>query len=405
MPISFLEGTQTEPIAKPFTLRGFDGNACQSVRSSAKVCLQLGGAELSGKFFICETSMGIIGCDLLRDKQSGISMDTRSGLLKVDDASFQTDTDQTSAILSLRRRMNIDEKEIKVNWARLRSNVVIPSHKSVLLRLECDRKSRSTDRCVFLSLMDEDFDRLYIPSILISPDVRNFAVFARNQSEADVSLMKGTRLGRIAGDSDTPSHSSVCVFDADDMAFAMEEMSDAVAASATVTDAVTDTVTDVVTDAVTDAAKGPVPLSELVEVNKVTNEVLNRVHGEGVKVDLELDVPSPNVCLDFDASVDVAKEASRSDGCEFWPDRDAFLSQFRLEVNDDETESKLKEMLWSYRHVFINERFPHQFHEGIRVPPITIPLKSDPPPPRKERPRRPVSSPLEGTSLEIRIIG
>ena len=44
-------------------------------------------------------------------------------------------------------------------------------------------------------------------------------------------------------------------------------------------------VTDAVTDVVTDAVTGPVPLSELVKVNKVTNEVMGRVHGEGVRVD------------------------------------------------------------------------------------------------------------------------
>ena len=98
---------------------------------------------------------------------------------------------------------------------------------TLLLRLECDRKDKSLDRCVFLSLMDEDFYWLYVPSILISPVIRNFAVFTRDQSEADVSLMKGARLGRNANDGDNPSRDSVCVFNAEDMAFAMEEMSGA----------------------------------------------------------------------------------------------------------------------------------------------------------------------------------
>ena len=86
--------------------------------------------------------------------------------------------------------------------------------------------------------------------------------------------------------------------------------------------------------------------------------------------------------------MNVESEAPKSHDCEFWLDREAFLSQFCLEVNDDDTERQLKELLWNYRHVFMNKKYPHQFHEGIRVPTITIPLKPNPPPPRTERPRR-----------------
>ena len=156
LPASLINNdVQLQPIKETFMLRGFDGEEKQSVTSSAFLTLNLGGVEISGKFYVCKANYVIIGCDLLRDPLMKISMDTKTGILNIAGKHLPTDNNPADSLISLRLRLEKEESSSQCereNWVRLKKDVVIPPFQSRTIRLECEQKCQKEKENVFLSL-------------------------------------------------------------------------------------------------------------------------------------------------------------------------------------------------------------------------------------------------------------
>ena len=407
IPQEIVSMSEAKTISTPFTLRGFDNKVSQTVDKSVNVNLDFGDCEIEGKFYICKTKYMIIGCDLLRDPSLKMNLETKTGTIKIDNRTVFTDHSPFEALQSLKLRIEDKQKQNEndcfSNWAKLKRDVIIPPFATTSIRLETDQKTDKNNSCVFLSLFDNENEPLAIPSVCLSPNIRDFQVIAENCSTTAVTLKRGSRIGRVAVDGDAPSGKSVCIFDAEDIATAFGELeSESASSSSTAQPAKAASKDASISAASASAAKTtssdaesapaendnkPIPLSELIETNKVNGEILQKAHKNGIEIDIEL-TQGESYSKDFDTSVDINEEIKKSSDCKYWPSDEHFLSQFNLDTVDEDTECELKKLLLKFKHVFFNPDFPQQFHEGIRVPAIKMRLKENHPPPPKDRPRR-----------------
>ena len=138
-------------------------------------------------------------------------------------------------------------------------------------------------------------------------------------------------------------------------------------------------------DVITDGK--PVNLSELVERDKVDNEKFTKCLKDGIAVDLDFDVPEPNIPVDG-TPVDINAERRRSKGCKFWPDKEKYLEMFDVSTVDDELVPEVKALMYDFRHIMFNEDCPSQFHRGIEMPPIKVNIQKNAAPFPRIPPRR-----------------
>ena len=131
----------------------------------------------------------------------------------------------------------------------------------------------------------------------------------------------------------------------------------------------------------------PVNFSELVDINKVDNEKFQKCLKDGIAIDLDFSTPEPDIGID-DTPVDIGKERKRSEGCDFWPDRAEYLKMFDMSAVDDELKNEVSDLLWSFRHIMMNESRPDMFHRGVEMAPIKINLQKNSAPFPRIPPRR-----------------
>ena len=131
----------------------------------------------------------------------------------------------------------------------------------------------------------------------------------------------------------------------------------------------------------------PVPFSSIVGVGKVSPEVMEKCHRDGVEFDLKLQHEKPEVEIELLDDVDIEAEKKKAESCIYWPDREEFLSKFNFKDIEDSLLPRIHDLLWSFRHCFFNEQFPEQFRQGIKMKPVVVnalPGKS----PKKEKIRQ-----------------
>ena len=70
--------------------------------------------------------------------------------------------------------------------------------------------------------------------------------------------------------------------------------------------------------------------------------------------------------------VNIAAECAKGDSCPYWKEgKEEFLSNFNLQDLDTVYVPRVNE-LYSFRHVFHDERHPEQFRKGIKMAPLVI---------------------------------
>merc|ERR1712074_488328 len=119
----------------------------------------------------------------------------------------------------------------------------------------------------------------------------------------------------------------------------------------------------------------PVPFSSLVGKNKVGDDVLDRCRRDGIDFYLQLDDKNgPDVEMEILEDIDIEAERKKADDCPYWKDKESFFSEFNFKDLAQEHLDPLKELLFSFRHIF-DSSDPAQFRQGINMKPIEIKLK------------------------------
>ena len=108
--------------------------------------------------------------------------------------------------------------------------------------------------------------------------------------------------------------------------------------------------------------------------NKVDDKTLHKCRRDGIKFDMEIE-QEPLDCDDYIEMIDdvnIEKEKAKAKDCPYWPDREAFLSEFNFKDLEGGTKSEVQDLLWDFKHIFFNEKTPEQFQPGIKCKPIKI---------------------------------
>ena len=142
---------------------------------------------------------------------------------------------------------------------------------------------------------------------------------------------------------------------------------------------------------------GPVLFSSIQGVPKVSNEVLDQFHRNGMEFDMERPVRLANVEVE-DVEIDIDAERRKGEKCPFWPSKIEYLKKFKLDHIEGDELAQVESLLWDFRHVFYNEETPEQFREGIRCAPVTIPLMGVP---KREKRRKMSESKLKHCKTHI----
>ena len=117
------------------------------------------------------------------------------------------------------------------------------------------------------------------------------------------------------------------------------------------------------------------------------NEKFTKYLKDGIAIDLNFDVPEPDIPVDS-TPVDISAERKRSRGCKFWLDKEKYHEMFDVSTVDDKLVPEVKALMYEFRHIMFNEDCPSQFHRGIEMPPIKVNIQKNAAPFLRIPPRR-----------------
>ena len=116
---------------------------------------------------------------------------------------------------------------------------------------------------------------------------------------------------------------------------------------------------------------GPIPFSTIVGKTKMAAKTLDEVREKGVTFDLDIEQTPPEVEMDVLVDVDIEAEKLKAENCPYW-EYEEFVGSFEFKDLENEYKEPLIDLLWSFRHVFHNEKHNEQFRKGLRMKPINI---------------------------------
>ena len=107
------------------------------------------------------------------------------------------------------------------------------------------------------------------------------------------------------------------------------------------------------------------PFLSLVGQNKVNDVLLDRCRRDGIDFDLQLDDKNElDVEIQLLDDVDIEAEKKKANDCPYWKDKESFFSEFNFKDTAEEHLEPLKDLLWSFRHIFDSSN-PLQFRKGV----------------------------------------
>ena len=123
-------------LDSPVNLLGFDGKASQEADQCVDLKLKFFPGESEVRMLVADMPENIIGCDLLKNPSSSISLDTKTGLLRVGTESIQTaGTEAESIALFAQRRRDADIGDGGISGVfRLSGDTVLPPQTMIMAR-------------------------------------------------------------------------------------------------------------------------------------------------------------------------------------------------------------------------------------------------------------------------------
>ena len=395
-PMRFAEMGIRARLRKPFEVKAYDGQSRTKITETTTLTLDFGDMTSNIEFFSTEVEFLIIGSDLLRSTDKRMSLNTKTNIFKVSEKEVSVQASAEEAVSSWKKEGVSEKKDGKRRWATINKTTTIPAWTTASVKITANGQGDQ-----FLSLFDSEEDKIFTPSIhMENNNNHTFWSVLQNKQDKDITLERGTPIGRMADTSDPEA--GVFSYSADEVESTLEELleeEEAAAAAAAAAAAEPDDSTT--TSAESASAKGevkekeklkedekedePVKMSKIINQNKVDNDTLDKCRRNGIDFDLNIEV-KPQFTPPFTPPtepINIEEEKKKSANCPYWPDEAEFQAQFKLEEMDQESETKLRELLSSFKHIFANEKYPEQFKKGILIDPIkvtTIPGAKEPKP-------------------------
>ena len=269
-----------------------------------------------------------------------------------------------------------------------------------------NHENLKTER-IFLSLYDEDDCKIIIPSITLQNTKSIFTMVVENKTDLELTIDKGMPIRKIMASGARPDGMTVCAYMAADVEAALTNLAgEAALASASVKTSSLEgsvvpeggaaleekaapegEVTPEVDVALELKTNGAVRMTDISGQHKVSDEILDASWSSSIDFNRIMESNFADDKYVPKYKIDIETEKLKSEKCKFWESKEEFLSQFNLELVDNDTAGEIKELLWKFKHVFYNTCHPEQF-TGINKPPVRITTIPNPPQLRKEPPRR-----------------
>ena len=235
-------------LRKPIKIQSYDEESHQTVTESVIIRLHFGPVIAHLRFYVCNTRQNIIGCDLLRNNDVRISLNTFNEIMCIGNFRFLTMPTEDEAIEELERRRKLHKEKLTSsqnnrgrNWARVTVNCLLKPHSVANVVLKTDHELSPEKEYVFISLFDEDVDdQIGIPCVKIGKNNGKFMIPVENLSGSDYGLKAKTALGEVKVCGDKLDKYTVLAFDQEEMDEAMRDVFTYTNASATVEENIND---------------------------------------------------------------------------------------------------------------------------------------------------------------------
>ena len=394
-----------QSLSHPFDVKSFDDAIRDRVTESTILKMDFNGTELRGEFFVANVDLPIIGADILRDPLKKVGLNTRLNIFVVKNEEIQTSPSVEEAEMCFQRQQsennNNNNNNMKTVWATTTNKTILPPHTVTNLQMRINDHGNVRTERVFLSLYDDDDCKIFIPSITLRNTKSKFTTVVENKTNSELTIDKGMPIGRVMESGAKPDGITVCAYTAADVEAALTDLAaEAALASASVkTSSMENSVapegeaaprSELTPEAeVAPELKidGAVRMTDISGQHKVSDEVLDATRENGIDFDLKMESNFADDNYVPKYEINVETEKLKSEKCKFWESKDEFLGQFNLDLVDDEAAEEIKKLLWDFKHIFYNEKYPTQF-TGIDIQPVKITTIPNPPPLRKEPPRR-----------------
>ena len=410
IPPSLTSKTRWNKIPTPFSVDDFSGNYNARVEFNVNLEIRFMPGVVKSSFYICDAAFPIIGNDLLRHHSPPLSLETGTNVFKIDTIVLRVKSSTKESIAELIRREKLGAFAYRseytrfissVAWMRLRRRTAIAPNSSVDAEAYIESARSVTHDHSFLSFFDNgciggDLDIVVHSANYEEKQLRYVIPIKSNIKEA-ITLPRDFVLGEVVnhppdntfstGMRITPlgkyidEHSTASSYASSNSLHAPPSAA-AISSSKSSTSAHTKTAN------LPSKSASPIPLSSLVDRGRLPASEIANCRENGIQFDLHLQHQQPKLIMKKIAKIDVEREISKKRKEEYWPDKNAFLSEFPcLKDIPSKYVEKAENLLYSFRHVFFNPDRPDQFRRGINITPIKmdrVPGKI----PRKEKVRQ-----------------
>ena len=357
----------------PIWVKGFSPIGRQRVTEKVRIKMNFGGAKYTSDFYVADSTHMMIGCDLLRNPYSGVSMNTRTSRIRFNDRSIYMDDNAEDAIRSLDRR-NTDrptkKKEIDEWGYTVRQTILRPKDWTPI---EVCVQSKIENDVAFMTVWDDNdlSTPTYAPSAIVLPKNKRFKILIENRTDKRLMIPAGEKLGKIKSIADIPTQNNVGCYTMEEIRHALEDDDAPEVASTQLTPP------EKAPEAES-AGTTPVKLSELTNQDKVPVEKLAQMRDNGVVCDLQAVTNPPEVIVpDFNYDVDnlIKTEKQKSRKTKYWKNETQLTDKFGYKTLTSDHEAQMKQLIGGFKQVFQDEEHPEQFHKGLNITPIKIELK------------------------------
>ena len=404
-----------DALSSPFNVDDFSGRSNNRVEFSVNLRIRFMPGIIDSSFYVCDATYPIIGSDLLQQHSPTLSLETGTKVFKIGTIVINVKSSTNESIAELKRREALGTFAYRTEytrfisslaWMRLRRRTMLPPNSSTIVECFVESTREVTDDHSFMSFFDDgsiEQDTLDIiaPSENYEDKQSRYLLPVKNNANVTLTLPINFVLGEVVNHppdntfstglritplgkpiygqstrsstrssnesaSQNPQSPSAALISTPSSSSSKNESNNASASPSSSQAPKT-------TDSGLTSSPAPIPLSSIVDRGRLPADEISAIRDNGIEFDLRLRHNEPQLTMKRITKIDVEKEKNKTRKTEYWPDKEAFFNEFPcLKDIPAQYIETAKDLLYSFRHIFFNEKTPDQFRQGINISPIIM---------------------------------
>ena len=382
VPPSLVRHVPWHHLKHPFVVHGFRQGSETLVTHCVTLVLNFRPGGFVATFYVVDCPSAILGADVLRQRELKLSLETGKEIFKINGENFKTQISPANARKDLVRRRRVGPEKHRLEgmthypengWLRTKNSVTLPPNSVTIVEAKLKSGRRISPVHTAFSLYDAatvegaDAD-IFIPSLTYEKLQTVYKIPVENRSKETQYLCKNFILCEIHSHGNgAPSNGyeggEFMAYPVDELMEVLDERKARVRVGNV--------------DASTPPSDGPmtenqpVKFSTLINKGRVDHNVLKKCYADGIEFDLKADKKEPEIEMEILVDVDVEAEKKKAEKCPYWA-YDEFFENFNLDGISQELLPRVKALLWSFRHIFYNNKHPEMFRRGAKLTPVKI---------------------------------